>query len=275
MAELDDRLELAVAIALEASAIPRQYFLSDELVVDQKADDSPVTIADRNAEALLRKRIEAACPDDAIFGEEFPAKDGTTGFKWHLDPIDGTQSFIRGVPLFGTMVALEQDDEPVIGVIAFPALGEIIYAARGSGAWWAINAGDAKQIGDLDRRAARVSSVADLADAAMSNSAMELFPQLGISDRLAHLLAKTKVSRGWSDCYGHLLVATGRLDLMVDPRLAIWDAAALKVVVEEAGGTFTDLSGRATHTGGSGMSTNRLLFDSAHAITGASTHSSG
>ena len=261
MAELDERLELAVAIALQAATIPRQYFRSEELVVDQKTDASPVTRADKEAEERLRELIEAACPADAILGEEYPTKDGTTGFRWLLDPIDGTESFIRGVPLFGTMVALEQDGEAVIGVIVFPALGEIIYAAQDRGAWWAMNANDANGIADLERRPARVSDVADLSEAALTNSALELYAQLEASDRLARLLAKTKVARGWSDCYGHYLVATGRADIMVDPIMNIWDNAPLLPIVTEAGGRFTDLQGNAVIDSGSGLSTNGLLHD--------------
>jgi histidinol phosphatase-like enzyme (inositol monophosphatase family) len=261
MAELDERLELAVSIALEASAIPRRHFNNEGLVVDRKSDDSPVTRADRDTEVLLRERIEAACPNDAIVGEEFPSKDGTTGFKWYLDPIDGTESFVRGVPLFGTMVALVQDDDAVMGVIAFPALGEIVYAAKGSGAWWATNAFDAKRIADLDRRAARVSKTAGLAEAALSTSGMELYPLPEMNDGFERLLAKTKLSRGWSDCYGHYLVATGRIDVMVDPVMHVWDNAPLLPIVVEAGGRFTDLSGNAVIDSGSGLSTNGLLHD--------------
>lgn len=261
MTELDERLELAVAIALEASAIPLQLFRSSELTVDRKADDSPVTRADRDAEVLLRERIEAACPGDAILGEEFPSKDGTTGFRWYLDPIDGTQSFIRGVPLFGTMVALEQNGDAVLGVIAFPALGEIVYAATGSGAWWATNAREAKRIADLERRPARVSTTAELPEAAIGTGGLELFPQLGMHDGLERLLAKTKISRGWCDCYGHYLVATGRMDAMVDPEMHVWDNAPLLPIVVEAGGRFTDLSGNAAIDVGSALSTNGLLHE--------------
>lgn len=261
MSELDDRLELAVAIALEASAIPRQHFFDKELVVERKADDSPVTRADTDTEVLLRNRIEAACPSDSISGEEFPTKEGTTGFKWHLDPIDGTQSFIRGVPLFGTMVALQHGDEAVMGVIAFPALGEIIYAAKGSGAWWATNADEAKGIQDLDRRAAKVSTTTDLADAALAYGGLELFAQLGMNDGFSRLLARAKLSRGWSDCYGHYLVATGRIDVMVDPEMHVWDNAPLLPIIAEAGGRFTDLSGNPAIDGGNGLSTNGLLHD--------------
>lgn len=261
MAEIDERLELAIAAALEASAIPRQLFRSDAMDVTWKADDSPVTRADKEAEALLRKRIEAHCPNDAIVGEEFPTKDGTSGFKWYLDPIDGTQSFIRGVPLFGTMVALEQASEPVVGVIAFPALGEIIYAAKNSGAWWAMNANQATSVADLDSQAARVSTVASLADAALSSSALELFGQLGVHENFERLLAQTKVSRGWSDCYGHYLVATGRVDGMVEPLMNIWDNAPLLPIITEAGGRFSDLAGNAVITSDNAISSNGLLHE--------------
>lgn len=261
MAELDERLELAVNIALEASAIPRRYFDDQDLVVDRKPDDSPVTRADKETEVLLRKRIETACPGDAIVGEEFPSKDGTTGFSWYLDPIDGTQSFIRGVPLFGTLIGLQQGDDTVMGVIAFPALGEIVYAAKGRGAWWATNANGAKRIGELDRRAARVSTTDDLASAALCTGGMEIFPVMGMSDALERLLAKTRMSRGWSDCYGHYLVATGRVDAMLDPLMHVWDNAPLLPILVEAGGRFTDLAGNAVIDGGSGLSTNGLLHD--------------
>lgn len=261
MTELDERLELAVATALESSAIPRQYFLNDGLVVDRKDDNSPVTRADKETETLLRKRIAAACPNDAILGEEFADKDGTSGFKWHLDPIDGTESFIRGVPLFGTLIALEYGGEPVMGVIAFPALGEIVYAAQGRGAWWATNTFAAKRIADLALRAAKVSETSELSQATFCNGGLELYVQLGVNDKLERLLAKTKVSRGWSDCYGHYLVATGRVDIMVDPLMHVWDNAPLLPIVVEAGGRFTDLSGKAVIDSGSGLSTNGILHD--------------
>lgn len=261
MTELEERLELAVSIALEASGIPLTHFSGAGQIADRKADDSPVTVADRDTEMLLRERIESASPNDAILGEEFPSKEGTTGFKWLLDPIDGTESFVRGMPLFGTMIALEQNGDPVLGVIAFPALGEIVYAASGSGAWWATNADAATSLSELDRRPANVSPTAQLSDAAMTSGGLELYPRLGMNDGLQRLLAKTKVARGWSDCYGHYLVATGRMDIMVDPEMHVWDNAPLLPIIVEAGGRFTDLSGRAVIDGGSGLSTNGLLHD--------------
>lgn len=259
MAEAESRLELAVTAALDAATIPRQLFQSEGLVVDLKSDDSPVTQADKDAEELLRRHIEAACPNDAIVGEEFPDKGGTSGFKWYLDPIDGTQSFIRGVPLFGTMVAVEKDGDPITGVIVFPALGEIVYAAKGGGAWWATNANEAKCIADLNRRAAKVSTVATLADAALCSGGLELYAPHGMCDRYRNVLAAAKIPRGWGDCYGHYLVATGRVDAMVDPIMNIWDSAPLLPIITEAGGRFTDLSGNAVIDSGSALSSNGLV----------------
>lgn len=261
MTESDDRLELAVAAALEASAIPRNLFRSEGLVVETKSDDSPVTRADKEAEELLRERIVAACPDDAIVGEEFPNKDGTSGFKWYLDPIDGTQSFIRGVPLFGTMVAVEKDGDPITGVIVFPGLGEIVYATKGGGAWWATNANEAESIADLDRRVAKVSTTATLGDAVVSSGGLELYAAHGTSDRYGRVLAAAKIARGWSDCYGHYLVATGRIDAMVEPEMHIWDNAPLLPIITEAGGRFTDLSGNAVIDSADALSSNGLIHD--------------
>lgn len=262
MTELDERMELAVSIALEAAAIPRRYFLNDALVVDRKADNSPVTRADKEAEELLRSRIEATCPSDAIVGEEYDDKLGSSGYKWYLDPIDGTESFVRGVPLFGTMVALNHGGDAIGGVIVFPALGEIIYGSIGSGAWWATNVNDAVGIFELDRREAKVSSVSQLQDAGLSTTNLShYFEKLGVEDQWQSLLRKVKVGRGFSDCYGHYLVATGRMDIMIDPEMNVWDNAPLLPIVVEAGGRFTNMAGVATIDGGSGVSTNGLLHD--------------
>ena len=265
--ELTERLESAVAFALEASAIPRRYFLNDGLVIDRKADDSPVTRADRETEELLRARIEAACPDDSIIGEEFPDKPGTSGFTWYLDPIDGTESFVRGVPLFGTMVALQHDGESVAGVIDFPALGEIVYAAKGSGTWWATNSNGASRIADLDLREAHVTTAADLASAAVSTTGLaHLFEEAGVVDQWQSLMKQVKVARGYGDCYGHYLVAAGRIDIMLDAVMNVWDNAPLLPIVTEAGGRFTDTKGNAIIDGGSGLSTNGLLHDAVLAV---------
>jgi histidinol-phosphatase len=260
--ELTERLDSAVAFALEASAIPRRYFLNDGLVINRKSDNSPVTRADRETEELLRTRIEFSCPNDAIIGEELPDKAGTSGFTWYLDPIDGTESFVRGVPLFGTMVAIQHGSEPVAGVIDFPVLGEIVYAAKGSGAWWATNSNGASSVADLDHREAKVSTIDDLAYAAASTTGLaHLLEEGGVAEQWQALMKLVKVGRGYGDCYGHYLVATGRVDIMLDAVMNVWDNAPLLPVITEAGGCFTDIKGNAGIGGGSGLSTNGLLHE--------------
>jgi histidinol phosphatase-like enzyme (inositol monophosphatase family) len=259
MAELQERLDFAVAIAREAGELTMRYFRVSDLVVDRKADNSPVTRADREAEEFFRERLASACPEDAIVGEEFGSRQGSSGYTWYLDPIDGTHSFIHGVPLFGNMMGLEHDGQAVAGVLMFPALHEIVYAAQESGAWWATDVGPPAT--KLDVRPAHVSVTADLQGAALSTTGMESFEEAGITGALARIAASGADTRGWSDCYGHLLVATGRADAMIDPAMSVWDCAPLQSIVEEAGGRFTDLAGNATIHGGSAVSTNGLLHD--------------
>ncbi len=254
MSELTDRLGLAIALAREAGDYVMRFYQSPALSVERKADATPVTDADRGAEELMRSRIEAACPNDAIVGEELPDTDGSSGYRWYLDPIDGTQSFIHGVPLFGTMLGLEHGDDAVAGVILLPALGEVVYAARGSGAWWATSVAAGAP---LEPKPARVSAVAPIGAATWSATSAHHFAS-GAFDRLG---GATGLTRGWGDCYGHCLVATGRIEVMVDPLMSVWDCAPLLPIVEEAGGRFTDVSGNATIHGGSAVSTNRLVHD--------------
>ena len=244
--DLSSRLEFALSVAQEASELILRYYQSTDLAVERKRDSSPVTEADKNTEILIRERLAVAFPDDAILGEEFPDKEGTSGFSWILDPIDGTKSFIHGVPLFGTLIGVEYQSKCVVGVVQFPALNEVIYAARGSGAWW--------RIGDREPRRARVSSVTDLSEATFSTTNPSRWFNTGLEDQLRTLLTKTHLARGWGDCYGHMLVATGRADVMIDPALNAWDAAALLPIVEEAGGEFIDWTGEPTIYGGNGLS---------------------
>ena len=257
--ELQERLDLAVAIAREAADSTMRYYQASDLAVERKADDSPVTRADREAEELMRRRLDADVAADAIVGEELGSKDGSSGYTWYLDPIDGTQAFVRGVPLFGTMMGLEHEGRAVAGVIVFPALREIVYAATGLGASWATGVGDPGT--PLDARPAHVSSVADLDLATISITSFNEFGEAGITGAFARLAGRTGTTRGWSDCYGHLLVATGRVDAMIAPVMSVWDNAPLQPIVEEAGGRFTDLNGVATIHGGAAISTNGLLHD--------------
>jgi histidinol phosphatase-like enzyme (inositol monophosphatase family) len=241
-------MEFGVEAAWQAGKITLEYFQTP-LQFELKADASPVTIADRRAEEALRGAIESRYADHAILGEEF-GETGPAGarYRWILDPIDGTLSFVRGVPLYGVMVAVERDGVPVAGVVNFPALGEIAYAATGEGAYW-------------NGRRTRVSAVDRLEDAlvlATDYGAMEKFGREAAFERLCRA---AKMQRTWGDCYGHVLVATGRAEVMLDPVMNIWDCAALRPIVEEAGGTFTDWAGAATHTAPEAVSTNGALLE--------------
>ncbi|MGH9796086.1 MAG: histidinol-phosphatase [Candidatus Acidiferrales bacterium] len=250
----DQMLDLALTAAREAGEIALRHFRAS-VHVETKADRSPVTIADREAEDCLRRRIEARFPEHAILGEEFGAVREGSAYRWLLDPIDGTQSFIRGSPLWGVMVALEHEGESQMGVLHFPALAETVWARRGGGAWWS----NSVQPGFGERRA-RVSSVARLEDATLLYTDPRGFAPAGREEEFQKLRRATKFERSWGDCYGHALVATGRAEIMLDPVLHEWDACALLPILEEAGGSFTDWRGARTTRGGSGVSTNGALF---------------
>ncbi len=254
--ELDGLVEFAVQTAQSAGALTLRHF--GRARAERKADGTPVTAADREAERFCREAIERRFPAHGILGEEFGAERAGARNRWIVDPIDGTRSFVRGVPLYGVLVAFESEGEPLLGVAHFPALGETLVAARERGCW-------------LDGVRVCVSERAALAEALVLTSDPRGFPA---ADRLAgweRLGAAAGMVRTWGDCYGHALVATGRAEAMVDPVLDAWDAAALVPIVSEAGGVFTDWNGRVTHTGGSGIATNARLALSVRAALGAGT----
>ncbi len=251
--DLNKRLNFAREIADEAGRLTVDYFQSSEVAVDWKPDDSPVTAADRETEQLLRRRIESAFPADGIVGEEFDDRSGTSGYQWILDPIDGTKSFISGVPLYGNLVAVTLGERAVLGVMNFPALGECIYASVGQGSWYLR--------GNDEPQRAHVSNCTKLADATFLTTDVRTFYNLGREGAYLNLQQAAKLSRTWGDCYGYLLVATGRADVMVDPLLNVWDAAALQPILEEAGGTFTDWKGQPTIHSGEGIATNRRILE--------------
>jgi histidinol-phosphatase len=253
------RLELAVEAARQAGKITLEFFRRPDLAVERKGDDSPVTAADRQAEKHLRKCIADAFPDDGIFGEEFPERPGTSGFRWILDPIDGTKSFIHGVPLYGTLVGVEYEKESVVGVNLIPALGECVYAAKGEGAWYVL--------GDNPLVRASVSKCPTLAEGLFLTSEVANFYTTGRRHVYDRLQDAARLTRTWGDCYGYLMLVTGRADLMVDPLMEVWDAAALQPILEEAGGTFTDWQGRPTIYAGEGVATNGRILDEVLAIT--------
>lgn len=255
---LSPRLAFAVDIAREAGQHTLKYFRQSELQIDRKADASPVTVADREAELLLRERIAASFPDDAIFGEEFPERAGSSGYRWILDPIDGTKSFIHGVPLYGTMVAVEHARRAIIGVVELPALDECVYAEIAQGAWYRRG---------RDLQPARVSKSQTLNEGLFVTSEIGNFAQRGRMDAYLRLQEAARLSRTWGDCFGYVLVATGRAEVMVDPLMSLWDGAAIQPIIEEAGGTFTNWSGEPTIYAGEGLATNRLVLEEVLAIT--------
>ncbi len=252
--ELEARLALARKIARRAAEGTLAFFGRNDLTVEQKDDLSPVTVADREAELLLREEIAASFPGDGIEGEEFGVQDGTSAFRWLLDPIDGTKSFVSGVPLFGTMVAVLCENTPEIGVIEFPAIDESIFAARGQGAWHCR--------GDKAPIAARVSNIDRLSAGLFCTTELESFSSSERWTAFQNLQRTARLTRTWGDCYGYLLVATGRAELMIDPVLNLWDTAALMPILEEAGGSLTDFRGEKTIFGGEAVATNgRLLAE--------------
>jgi histidinol-phosphatase len=258
MSDLTARLELAVAAARKAGDLTLTYFQRDDLGVEIKSDDSPVTVADRGAEQLLRKEIAAAFPHDGILGEEFGEQSGTSGYRWILDPIDGTKSFISGVPLYGTLIGVEREGRSVVGVIHIPGLAETAYAAAGGGAWY-IKGGAAP-------RRTYVSKKRELRESVFCTSEVRNFDRVGRRDAYDKLQAAARVSRTWGDAYGYLLVATGRAEVMVDPMMHVWDCAALQPVIEEAGGTFTDWQGTPTIHATQSIATNKVVLDEVLAL---------
>jgi histidinol-phosphatase len=250
------RLEAALAAARLASTETLRWFGSPALEVERKADASPVTQADRAAEAVLKRELLAAFPDDAFLGEETGRTQGTSGYEWIVDPIDGTKSFVRGVPLYATLVGCRHEGRGILGVIAIPALDEAAYAVAGGGAWHVRGSAAAVP--------ASVSRRSSLADGLVCSSDFVDFGRWSGGsaegrEARQRLDDAAGIVRTWGDGYGYLLVATGRADVMIDPRLNPWDAAAVEVVVTEAGGRFSDWQGRDRIDSGDGIATNGLV----------------
>ncbi|MEP7064858.1 MAG: histidinol-phosphatase [Gemmatimonadota bacterium] len=261
MSESAESLQSLVGAVEHVARIAGDIALSHyrtSLVVESKADGSPVTIADRSAEQAARAWIESRFPNDGILGEELGIARPDALRRWILDPIDGTKTFVRGVPLWGTLVGVCERDDVLAGAAYFPALGEMLAAAQGEGCWW-------------NGTRSRVSLLATLRDATVLTTD-ERFA--GDSAHLAgwrSLSAKAAVSRSWGDCYGYLLVATGRAEVMVDGIVSPWDAAALMPIVEEAGGVFSDWAGTRTAFGGSAVATNQGVASESRLLLGTGT----
>ena len=245
--ELRGLLDFGVELAREAGEITLRYFRK-EFETKVKANKTFVTEADLEAESFLRRRINDTFPDDAILGEEEGGREGSSGRRWIIDPIDGTYSFVHGVPFYGVLLGLEVEDEPTLGVINLPALCEVVYAAKGLGCY-------------LNGVRTGVSQTSKLAEALVLATDFGTCEQYGFGAAAAELQRRAGARRTWGDCYGYALVATGRADVMFDPVAAVWDCAALLPVLEEAGGTFTDWKGKRTIHSGNAIATNGALFD--------------
>lgn len=254
--ELKELLEFAVVLARGAGDITLNYFRKQP-ETSTKSDGSYVTIADREAESYLRKQINERFPDDGILGEEEGELEGRSGRRWILDPIDGTFAFVHGVPFYGVLIALEIEREMRVGVVNIPALGEIVSAAQGCGCFF-------------NGEATRVSKTSKLEEALLLSTDFRAAAYHGFGRAVDFLQRTAKTSRTWGDCYGYVLVATGRADVMLDPVMNLWDCAPLLPIMEEAGGTFTDWRGVRTVDGGNAIATNKLLFDEVMQLIGLS-----
>ncbi len=225
---MSPRLAFAIEVALKAGRGTLAHFQTGA-AIDLKSDATPVTIADRQAERLMREEIGRNYPGEAILGEEEGAQ-GQGCDRWVLDPVDGTKSFVSGVPLYATLLAFERRGEPILGVCYFPALNEILYAEVGSGAFW-------------NGSPARVGKEVSVTGAVIASGSMGTMARAGRLQGFQALEARAMAARTWSDAYGHALVATGRVAGMIDPVVARWDVSAMAVIVREAGGRFTDFAG--------------------------------
>jgi histidinol-phosphatase len=249
---LADDLSFALALAAEADLISLDRYSAVDLVVTTKPDRTPVTDADQAVERVIRERIDASRPHDTVLGEEYGGG-RADGRQWIIDPIDGTANFMRGVPIWGTLIALAIDGVPMVGVVSSPALGRRWWAAKGHGAWTESNGGEAKSL--------KVSGVAALADASLSYNSLRGWDDEGRIDDVIALSRKVWRSRAIGDMWSYMLLAEGALDIVGEYDLKPWDVAALIPIIEEAGGRFSSVEGEAGPWSNSALATNGLLHD--------------
>ena len=248
--EVRDRLDLLLRVAEQAAELTRGYFQSDRVRVESKADESPVTQADREAEQCIRAAVTAAFPGDGFIGEEFGTQPGATGFHWVIDPIDGTVSFAAGVPLYGSLIGVERtlpdgSRTVVAGVASMPALHERVWAVQGGGAWW--------ERQGKPRVPARVGPPRPLKDSIVCTTGVEYYRRTDRMTALRRLEEACGRMRGWSDCYALVLLATGRCQVAIDPLMNPWDCGPFPVIIQEAGGVFTSWKGEPGIHGGDSM----------------------
>jgi histidinol-phosphatase len=244
----EHELSFAHGLAERAGDIGMGLFLGDGLEIRRKADRTVVTQADTSIEAMVREQVAAAFPDDHVLGEEEGGGDRAEGRVWIVYPIDATANYARGIPIWATLIALQVDGELVLGLVNAPAIGERYSAVRGAGA-------------HMNGRPVRVSEVGRLDQSQLFYSGLEAWPDDDRKRRATGLLATAPRTRGFGDFWGHMLVARGAGEAMIEPELNIWDYAALQVVVEEAGGRVTQIDGSPTRHLGSAVSSNGLLHD--------------
>ncbi|HWF52197.1 MAG TPA: inositol monophosphatase family protein [Solirubrobacteraceae bacterium] len=262
MSTVEDDLRLALELADLADSITVARFRASDLVVDTKPDLTPVTEADRDVEQALRRHLQAARPGDSVLGEEYgtaPADESTR--RWILDPIDGTKNYVRGVPVWATLIALEQDAQVTVGVVSAPALVRRWWAARGLGAFM-------REGVDTGARPLSVSAVGELAAAQLSFAGLEDWLAIDRLEAVVELTRRSWRTRSFGDFWAYMLVAEGAMEVALDPVVSLWDLAAPQVIVEEAGGRFSDLSGARAPDRGDAIATNGLVHDAALALIG-------
>ncbi|MCJ7826675.1 MAG: histidinol-phosphatase [Demequinaceae bacterium] len=247
-----DDLALALSLADEVDTLTLAGFGDASLKVETKEDLTPVTEIDRAAEERIRTLLEKSLPDDSIYGEEFGTKGGGPR-QWVIDPVDGTKNFIRGIPVWGTLIALLVEGDPVMGVASAPALGARWFASRGDGAW--------KGRGPKDARRLKVSAIDSLSEATLSYSSLTGWEEAGLLDRFLDLQRMMWRTRAFGDFWSYMLVAEGVVEVATEPSLALYDMAALVPIVEEAGGRFTSLSGVRGPFGEDALASNGLVHD--------------
>lgn len=262
MSTYADDLALALELAEAADAITAERFEASDLEVDTKPDMTPVSEADLATEKQIRSLIEASRPADAVLGEEFGGDAKFEGRQWVIDPIDGTKNYVRGVPVWATLISLLDDGVPVVGVISAPALGRRWWAAKDSGAWRTVHGGSPKRLS--------VSTVNQLEDASVSFSSLGGWSERGLRENFLDLTERTWRLRGYGDFFSYCLLAEGAVDIAAEPEVSLWDLAALSVLVTEAGGRFTSLAGVDGPHGGDALATNLLLHDEVRAVLGVS-----
>lgn len=246
---ISDLLSVAIEAAKNAEEIILSYYNANTIKVELKPDETPVTRADKEAEKAIRETIKKAFPNHGFLGEEYGLEEGDSPYTWIIDPIDATKNYIRKIPIFGTQIALMHDDELILGVSNAPLLNELLYAEKGKGAF-------------LNGEMIEVSNVSQHSEAMMCHGGLKWFVEKDYFDGLYNLINETARSRGFGDFYSYHLVASGRVDAVIEAAISIWDIAAITAIVREAGGTVTDIQGKeVTRDTASLVASNSLLHN--------------